>query len=190
MRLERISSNQIKYSISFEELTCKGFLQEEMMKDTFIWDSLFDEMLDEASRIYELDTYGAVSIDIYSLTSKELVLILTIDEDDMKDAPTEGKKKYHPANDQIIIIAFDDIEHCILLAKSLSHRNLGELQSSLFYIKSYYYLTITKTGIRSNTLYGICEEYGNLVNTSIEYLEDYGKKIINNNAIQTLHHYF
>ncbi|MBW8349108.1 adaptor protein MecA [Bacillus sp. IITD106] len=190
MRLERISSNQIKYSISFEELTCKGFLQEEMMKDTFIWDSLFDEMLDEASRIYELDTYGAVSIDIYSLTSKELVLILTIDEDDMKDTPAEGKKKYHPLNDHIIIIAFDDIEHCILLAKSLSQHNLGELQSSLYFFKSNYYLAIIKTCVKSEKLYGICEEYGNLVNTSIEYLEDYGKKIMNHNAIQTMDHYF
>ncbi|MCR2820259.1 adaptor protein MecA [Lederbergia panacisoli] len=190
MRLERISPNQIKYSITFEELTRKGFLQEEMVKDTFIWDSLFDEMLDEASRMYELDTYGAVSIDIYSLTSKELVLILTLDEDDMKETSTESKKKHNFMNDKFIVVTFDDIENCILLAKSLSQHYIETLQSSLFSLKSNYYLIITKEGNRHDNLYAICEEYGDLVHMSIEFLEDYGKSIIQNKAIQTLRHYF
>ncbi|MBS4217285.1 adaptor protein MecA [Bacillus sp. FJAT-49711] len=190
MRLERISPNQIKYSITFEELTRKGFLQEEMVKDTFIWDSLFDEMLDEASRMYELDTYGAVSIDIYSLTSKELVLILTLDEEDIKETSTESKKKHNWINDKFIVVTFDDIENCILLAKSLSHHNIETGQSSLYYLKTNYYLTITKEGIRHETLYAICEEFGDLAQISIELIEDYGRAIIKNNAIQTLHHYF
>lgn len=190
MKLERISTNQIKYSISFEELSCKGFLQEEMVKDTFIWDSLFDEMLDEASRMYELDTYGAVSIDIYSLTSKELVLILTLDEEDMKDTSTDSKKKHHIVDGHMIVVAFDDIEYCILLAKSLSQRNGKSLQSSLFSFKSKYYLSIIKEEIRHDTLYAICEEFGDLANMPIEFLEDYGRIIIKDTALQTLHHYF
>jgi len=147
-------------------------------------------MLDEASRMYELDTYGAVSIDIYSLTSKELVLILTLDEDDMKDTPTEYKKKHNSMNEPFIVVTFDDIDHCILLAKSLSKRNFKKLESSLYFIKSNYYLTITKEGIRHDALYGICEEYGDLVHMSIEFLEDYGRVIIKDKAIQTLDHYF
>ena len=82
MKLERISANKIKYSITFEELTNKGFLQDEILKESFLWDVLFDEMLDEAGRIFELNHFGAVSVEIFSLTSKELVLILTIEEDD------------------------------------------------------------------------------------------------------------
>ncbi|MCJ8006697.1 adaptor protein MecA [Lederbergia wuyishanensis] len=190
MKLERISANQIKYSISFEELSCKGFLQEEMVKDTFIWDSLFDEMLDEASRIYELDTYGAVSIDIYSLTSKELVLILTLDEEDVKDTPTENKKKHHSVNGHVIVAAFDEVENCISMAKRLSNLNAQLLHSSLFFFNSNYFLAINKEGIRQDTLYGICEEYGDLVNMPIVFLEDYGKLLIKDNAIQALNHYF
>ncbi|MBS4176542.1 adaptor protein MecA [Lederbergia citrea] len=190
MKLERISQNQIKYSISFEELSYKGFIQDDLLKESFIWDALFDEMLDEASRMYELEDCGAVSIEIFSLTSKELVLILTLDEEDMIEPSSEDVKKPVKAESENIIVMAADIDHIIMLVKYLIQIKHENILSSLYVLNSNYYLTIEKNGFNQNALYGLCEEYGTIDPISLELLEDYGKPLIEKNALQTLHHYF
>src|SRR4051794_33301068 len=120
MKLERISPNQIKYSISFEELSYKGLIEEEMLKDSFIWDALFDEMLDEANRIYELETCDAVSVEIYSLTPKELILILTLEVDELNQSFTDNHVDHQIQSDNVVVM-FDDIEDCIQFSKRSIH---------------------------------------------------------------------
>lgn len=78
MKLERISQNKIKYSITFEELLDKGLHEEEF--ESFIWYELFDEMVEIAKQKYQCDIPDTISIEIFSLNSSEIVLILTMDE--------------------------------------------------------------------------------------------------------------
>lgn len=191
MRLERLSVNKIKYSITFEELTCKGFMEEEMLKESFLWDALFDEMLDEASRLYKLESYDAVSIEIYSLTSNELILILTLDETELTDSLTMNISEQSSNNVDFVIVEITDFNECIRLVKSIIQLKHENLISSLFTYQTHYHLAIKKVGfINKDALFGICEEYGNISNVSMEVLEEYGKAIINHTAIQTIDHYF
>jgi len=188
MKLERISMNKIKYSITFEELSGRGFIQEEMLDESFVWDELFDEMLDEASKEYQLETYDAVSIEIFSLTSKELVLILTLDEEDIVD---ENEPKLEDCIDQkCLLFRFDDIEGGILLAKALQNLSLGDVMSSLYYFKKGYYLLLDQSCIKNDGLMSLCEEYGVLSTVSPFYIIEYGKLIVKDEAIETLQKYF
>ncbi|WP_062104786.1 adaptor protein MecA [Bacillus niameyensis] len=188
MELERLSSNKIKYSISFEELTFKGFTEDEMLKESEIWDDLFDEMLDEASRVYALEPCEAVAIEIYSMTSKELVLILTLDEDDFNDSAMERPPSLIDNN--FIIVVFENIDDCISFAKKLNTVNRFHSISSLYSFNSHYYFVIAQDGFKQETLLALSEEYGRLSSISLIYLEEYGKRLIDKTAIQTFHSFF
>lgn len=190
MKLERISPNQLRYSITFEELSVRGFIEEEMMKESFIWDELFDEMLDEASKIFELEECESVAIEIFSLTSKELVLILTLEEEDI-DSLEKYKESEDPSSPkEEILFRFADIEDCIALSKILSRLQPDDLESSLFYMKDNYYLVIVMKTINHLGIECICQEYGDSTIITNDYLGEYGKLIIKSQAIPTLRKYF
>ncbi|RST58207.1 hypothetical protein D5F11_018210 [Siminovitchia terrae] len=190
MKLERISSNKIKYSITFEELTNKGFLQDELLRDSFVWDVLFDEMLDEASRIYELNDFGAVSIEIFSLTSRELVLILTLEEEEVwhdtiiKDELPEAEK------DQGLLYRFEEFDHVILLVKRLASLNIDCASSTLFAFRDLYYLKMDGVSIIHDTIESLCSEYGEEAGVSEAYLEEYAVKIIDKKAFPLIDDHF
>ncbi|HEY4552352.1 MAG TPA: adaptor protein MecA [Bacillaceae bacterium] len=185
MRLERISQNKIKYSITFDELADKGFLQEEMVKESFIWDELFDEMLEEASKEYSLQTDGAVSIEIFSLTSKELVLILTLDEADSHGPCSgEGKDRQDRSILNECIFEFDDFDHLVLLAHRL--KNMEQVPSSLFHYRDRYFLILDIRGMKLEGVMSLCLEYGTISPVTQYVLKEYGKTILDANALETL----
>ncbi|MFS0643878.1 adaptor protein MecA [Siminovitchia sp. 179-K 8D1 HS] len=190
MKLERISANKIKYSITFEELTNKGFLQDEILKESFLWDVLFDEMLDEAGRIFELNHFGAVSVEIFSLTSKELVLILTIEDEEGEQIPSITAGKYSHNGDHILLFQFDDFEHVILLSKRLTGSSVPLGNNSLYVLKNKYFVKANADPQYYEHFDSIFSEYGDISIFSDAYLGDYGELIIENEAIHLLQQYF
>lgn len=193
MELERIAPNKIKYSISFEELMEKGFLKEDMLQESFIWDVLFDEMLEQASKEYELDTFGTVSIEIFSLTSKELVLILTLEEEESYPCTEDNSPIF---NNQYIddicyyLFEFEELEHVISFALRLKPMSLPYGNSSLYVWKNKYFLKIDVFFPERESLRCILGEYGHISSITSAYLDDYGKRILKNNAISTFQRYF
>ncbi|WP_144462922.1 adaptor protein MecA [Siminovitchia fortis] len=192
MKLERISSNKIKYSITFEELTKKGFLQDELLRDSFVWDVLFDEMLDEASRIYELNDFGAVSIEIFSLTSRELVLILTLEEEEpWQNSPSPAKDELPKSKSSLgLLYRFEEFDDIILFVKRVASLNKSCDSSSLFAFGDSYYLKIDGVCGLSETIESLCSEYGEKAGLSEAYLEDYGVKIIDKEAFPLIRSHF
>ncbi|MCJ7839438.1 adaptor protein MecA [Lederbergia sp. NSJ-179] len=190
MRLERIALNQIKYSISIDELTIKGFTEEEMLKEPLVWDALFDEMLDEASRIYNLETCEAMSVEIYSMNHNELVLILTLDEEDLIDPKIGIHAPAIILEQDFLIFSFDNIEDCIFLAKRLIEVERFHSIGSLYALKDRYYLVMMKGGMKQEAILALGEEYGERSTVTWAYLEEYGTLIIDKTAIQTLNAHF
>lgn len=190
MKLERISTNKIKYSITFEELTNKGFLQDEILKESFLWDVLFDEMLDEAGRIFEMNHFGAVSVEIFSLTSKELVLILTIEEEEEDRSPSIIAGNYSNSGGRNLLFQFDDFEHVILLSKRLKGSSVPLGKNSLYALKSKYFVKVNANPDHFEYFDSLFSEYGDKSIFSDAYLEDYGVLIIKHDAIYLLQQYF
>ncbi|CAM3973275.1 adaptor protein MecA [Lederbergia lenta] len=190
MKLERISPNQIRYSITFEELKVRGFIQEDIMKESFIWDELFDEMLVEASKIFELEECEAVAIEIFSLTSKELVLILTLDDEEQIVPRIEKVLEEDITEKENFVFSFHDIEHCISLAKAINQLQPELLESSLYAMEDIYYLVIKIETIKYIGIETLCQEFGCSSLLSSIVLNEYGKLISQKQAIATLCKYF
>ncbi len=193
MELERIAPNKIKYSISFEELMEKGLLQEDMLHESFIWDVLFDEMLDQASKEYDLDHFGTVSIEIFSLTSKELVLILTLEEEVIYPCVQSGDpiiKDLYLDDRCYFLFEFADLDDIISFSLRLKTTSLPHGNSSLYKWKNKYFLKIDVFHLEQDSIRSLLSEYGSISQLTAAYLDDYGKRIITRDAIPTLQRYF
>ncbi|WP_158598296.1 adaptor protein MecA [Falsibacillus albus] len=197
MKLERLSTNKIKFSITFDELSDKGFLQDELWKESLIWHELFDEMLEEAKNVYDLEMAGAVSVEIYSLTSKEIVLILTLDalDEDYYEEWSEEDDEYEDEEDaeidedSAVTYIFKSIDAVVLLAQRLS--SSPAFNSSLYCVENDYYLIFEKINDSSlDRIEALSEEYGSLANRTMHYVMEYGKLLIQNQAIQILNTHF
>lgn len=188
MKLERLSPNKIKYSISFEELMGKGFFHEEMLEGSFIWDELFDEMLDEAGRQYELEASGTVSIEIFSLTSKELVLILTLDEEEPRAEGRSLESTLAEDNTGQRAFSFQSIEEVIALARRLRGPRAASDGGAL-YVYDNQYVMLFSDRISIGAI-GLCEEYGSKCEETPAFIEEYGEKLIESNSIEILNRHF
>jgi adapter protein MecA 1/2 len=185
MKLERLSPNKIKYSITFEELQKRGFLAEEL--ESFIWYDLFDEMVEVAREEYQLEASDTISVEIYSLNSKEIVLILTMDEvyDDY-----EEKWESHSEATEVLgkdfLYSFDTIDDLIELAFCMDNLNV-HLNSKLYQFEEKYYAVIQS---ESEYIHSIFEEFGTPAHTFIHMVEEYGSCLIEEKAMDTLLVYF
>ena len=181
MKLERLSRNKIKYSITFEELSDKGFLTDEF--ESFIWYDLFDEMVEIAKKEYQCEITDTISIEIFSLSSMEIVLILTMDEKSMNEE--QSTNHLIPTFIPDSVFCFESIEDVIQLAQCFENLQI-RMNSKLMVFEDQYYLKIPNT----KAVNVLCEEYGIESTMSIEMVEEYGMVIIENNALPVLLSYF
>ncbi|MFB7301514.1 adaptor protein MecA [Heyndrickxia sporothermodurans] len=181
MKLERISQNKIKYSITFEELLDKGLHEEEF--ESFIWYELFDEMVEIAKQKYQCDIPDTISIEIFSLNSSEIVLILTMDELSLQEE--NQLKPFLSTKSCYSIFIFESIEDVITLAFYLENLQL-QANSKLILFEDQYFLILPF----QQPVSIICEEFGEKTNLSVYMLEEYGTTIIDHDALQILANYF
>lgn len=179
MKLERLAGNKIKYYITFEELSNKGFLEEEF--ESYIWYDLFDEMVEIAKEKYKCDIPDTISIEIFSLNSKEIVLILTMEEMTQLEEDTVQLKNL----ENEVIYCFESIEEIIRLSYCLMNLQI-KTASKLYLFEDLYYLSLPN----KRNITALCEEYGLTSSISQYILEDYGNIIINKNALEQLTTYF
>ncbi|MGE8204357.1 adaptor protein MecA [Heyndrickxia sp. NPDC080065] len=181
MKLERLARNKIKYSISFEELSAKGFLEGEI--ESFIWYDLFDEMVEIAQEEYHCEIPDTISIEIFSLNSKEIVLILTMDEISQQEEIIQNQLIHSHIKESIY--CFESIENVIALANRLNNLSISTNSKLIVFEDQYFLVLPTKQPINV-----LCEEFGDVSSLSVYMLEEYGNIIIEQNALGILTGYF
>ncbi|MGM0751289.1 MAG: adaptor protein MecA [Bacillota bacterium] len=194
MKLERISDNKIKFSISVEELEQKGLFEQDQWKDSYMWHDLFEDMLDEVQGKFGIETQMEITVEIESFDDQEICMILTLEsEDDFSDWEEEnGIMK--SVNDHDVLVYFDDFEDVLNLLKrinELSKVNNRLVQLSIYYYENNYYLLIENLlECDSIILEAICAEYGQYSNISKYILMEYGRAVLLKDSIDKILFYF
>jgi len=166
MKIEKLSEHQIKYSISFDE-----FDQSNLYDDPY-WDEFIAAILEEACSIFQMDQCEKISIEIYSLTEQELILLLTKDH-----------KEFDAKHS--IVYSFVDIEDGISLAKRVRTTNV---RNDLYNMDGYYYLLLDE--LADPIMRSICHEFGSKTKLTTHFLSEYGKPILTFDALNRLNHIF
>ena len=194
MKLERISDNKIKFSISVEELEQKGLFEQDQWKDSYMWHDLFEDMLDEVQGKFGIETQMEITVEIESFDDHEICMILTLEsEDDFSDWE-EGTELMKSMNDHDVLVYFDDFEDLIALLKRINQ--MGNVNNSLFqcsiyfYEKKYYILIENLLEGDSFILEAICAEYGRQTTITKYILMEYGRAVLMRDSIEKILFYF
>lgn len=192
MRFERLTANKIKIFLTSDDLFDRGLSKDDLWKDSIKWDQLFQDMLKEASEEFNFDFQGAIAIEIFSIQSQGMIMIITVEE------LGEGEEVYHDGflemkvkveGSSIILYEFESIEDIIALSKRFSQMKI--FGGRLYSYNNYYYLLMENFPPNDiDRMIAVLSEYGNVSILSPYVLEEYGVKIVNNNAVDTISQFF
>jgi len=193
MRLERLTYNKIKIFLTTDDLSDRGLSKEDVWKDSMKWNQLFHDMLEEASDLFGLEILGTVAVEIFSLQAQGMVMIVTVDEHDEQDEVSfddEGfiEMQVTMEGREIILFEFANIEDVIQLSKRLWDAGIGG--GSLYFLNDTYYLSMSGLQPDTDKTVSLLAEYGNPSIFSIHRLIEYGREIIDENAVDTIVYYF
>lgn len=193
MRLERLNENKIKIFLTLDDLFDRGLTNEDLWKDSLKWHQLFHDMLEEASETFDVPIHGSVGVEIFSMQAQGMVMIVTMEEKEDEDdyeydenfidmqVTLEGKVE--------ILFEINDFEYVIQLAKRLA--TIGFSGGSLYSYKNEYYFLVDNICPEVQTqITAIMSEYGIPSYISIYYIQEYGKIILEENAVYQIVKYF
>lgn len=192
MRLERLNYNKIKIFLTLDDLNDRGLTKEDVWKDSLKWHQLFHEMLEEASEEFGVDIQGSVAVEIFSMQSQGMVMIVTMeeqmdDEELLEDGFIEMQVTVEGSED--ILFEFQDFEDVIQMATELNRVQIEE--GSLYCYKAKYYYHVTDIAAEDiHRVIAILAEYGDSAFTSIHVIQEYGKVLIESQAVKELVKYF
>jgi adapter protein MecA 1/2 len=192
MRLERLNYNKIKIFLTLDDLNDRGLTKEDVWKDSLKWHQLFHEMLEEASEEFGVDIQGSVAVEIFSMQSQGMVMIVTMeeqmdDEELLEDGFIEMQVTVEGSED--ILFEFQDFEDVIQMAAELNRVQIEE--GSLYCYKEKYYYHVTDIAAEDiHRVIAILAEYGDSAFTSIHVIQEYGKVLIESQAVKELVKYF
>ncbi|MDP4083906.1 MAG: genetic competence negative regulator [Bacillota bacterium] len=192
MRLERLTTNKIKIFLTSDDLFERGLSKEDIWKDSLKWHQLFHDMLEEASEEFDVDIQGSVAVEVFSLQAQGMIMIITVDEvTDEEELLYDGfiEMQVRVEGSESLLYEFECFDDVIDLSKRLLLVNI--LGGSLFSMNNRYYLLLNDLDTPNiEKTASILSEYGEASIISSYFLAEYGKIIMENNAVETLLHYF
>jgi adapter protein MecA 1/2 len=192
MRLERLTANKIKIFLTSDDLFERGLSKEDIWKDSIKWNQLFHDLLEEASEEFDVDIQGSVAVEIFSLQAQGMIMIITMDEsveeeEILYDGFIEMQVRVEGCED--LLYEFENFEDIISLCKRFYALNI--YGGTLYALNNRYYVLFSKLDtINNEKAASLLAEYGNASILSSYVLDEYGKKIINQNAVETITQFF
>lgn len=190
MRLERLSSNQFKIFLTFDDLIERGLTKENLWKDLPKMQALFHDMMYEASDELGFELEGILLVQVHVLQAQGMLIIVTkneLEEDD--ESYVEMKVTLDESSE--LIFLFDCFDDVIPLSKALLQ--LGIHGGSLAYYDNHYYMQLSEEDVEKQDredIIAILSEFASpSIITSYRLLE-YGKIIMEDHAIERVTKYF
>ena len=208
MRIERISDNKIRVTISINDLEERNIDLTALNYNSPAAQELFWDMMEQAEVEFGFDASDSQLVIEASPDSDEgfIVTITRVSEDGdfesiekyiknkYRSKDLKGKKKSRKVYSSIMIYSFSSFEDLCSLSKRILPLYTGE--SSLYKYKNTYYIILTRGNLSSanmKTLEILISDYGRKVlNISFYdgFLNEHGIKIAEGNALTMLNNFF
>jgi len=206
MRIEKVNENVLKVTITLNDLEERNIDLGSLNYNSPAAQELFWDMMERAEEEYGFASNDSQLIFEASPENEEgfVVTITKIDSDGefesiqkyikskYKNSDLRQKKKKSKVCSALKIYCFNSIDDLCKLSKQIIPFYKGE--STVTKYKNCYYLLLTGSSASSSKSLGILlDEYATQVtNTSFfeGYLNEYGEKIIEDNALETLNSFF
>lgn len=197
MRVERLNQDKIRIFLTFDDLTERGIEKDDMWRDIPKVHELFNDMMDHAHDEVGFTVNGPVAVEVFSLPAQGMVVIVTrgkteahSDADDLDyDDIYEMQVTLEESDD--IVYVFHDFDHLIELA----HRIQGKAPygGSAYAYRDRYYLVFEDVDMERSEyddFIAVLSEYGEASTLTKYVLQEYGKSIVEKEAVDVLCRYF
>ncbi|QOY34178.1 adaptor protein MecA [Anaerobacillus isosaccharinicus] len=219
MEIERLNESTIKFYITYRDIENRGFDREEIWYNRERGEELFFEMINEANDKENFELEGPLWIQVQAL-DKGLEIIVTrgqiTDGNVRLEIPVSNEQINIPVDENIVdmlddnfvkskhrdrdddeqelldlVIGFDDFEDIISLSH---HMDVRGFKNGLYHFENRYYLFVMFTDEfaedeQDNILSQILE-FGYESEISIHRIQEYGKEVIGEEALQGLRQMF
>jgi len=195
--MERLSQDKIRIFLTFDDLTERGIQKEDMWREIPKVHELFSEMMDQAYNELGFDASGPLAVEVFAMPAQGMVVIVTRGklERDAESVVEDEEEVYELEvtleQSEAIIYRFKDIEDAIGAAKTLAGRLTED--GKLYRYQNQWVLVFDPAGLESSSyhaLIAVLAEYGEATSITPAVLEEYGKLIIESDAIKVLAEHF
>ncbi len=202
MKIERLSSDKIRIFLTFDDLLERGIQKEDMWREPPKLHELFSEMMDQAYTELGFEAIGPLAVEVFAMPAQGMVVIVTrgrsnghadgrlTEEDELEEEIYEMEVTMELSD--IIMYAFRDFEDIISVCKQLQSSKLTE-GGRLYSYNSKWILALEPAQIdasRHNAVVALLAEYGEATSVTYAMLEEYGKLIMAEDAIEQICSHF
>lgn len=194
MKLVRLNYNKLKIFLTFDDLFEYGITVEDLKNDCLKVHSIIQRMVESACDEINFQMKGAIEIEIYSLHAQGLIMIITRDEDFFRFYDDDDDEIYDlklfMEEQQQILYEFGDFEDIISLCKILERKSFS-ISSSIYHYNDLYFLHLENVNAHEyESVISVAAEYGVASTITIYRINEYGKILIENKAIEEINEYF
>lgn len=192
MRVERVSNEEFKIFLTFDDLIDRGFTKDDIWQDLQSVKSLFSDMMHEASTELGLELEGVLLVQVHLMQAQGMHVFVTQkseEEDDWFDDFIEMKVTLDESEE--LIFMFEEFEDFIQASKYLDRKNIKS--GKLYFKNEKFYYTLAQTEFDEadrESVIAILAEFANPSILTQHRLEAYGKVIMDTDAIAKAMHYF
>lgn len=196
MKIERLSSDKIRIFLTFDDLSERGIQKEDMWQEIPKVHELFTEMMDQAYNELGFDATGPLAVEVFALPAQGMVVIVTrgkydhhqysqLGEDELPEEVYEMEVTLEQSDS--IVYAFNDFEVLIEAAHVLQ-RHITEA-GRLYHYRDKWVLYMDPEEIDANqlpSLIAVLAEFGEAASYTEAVLDEYGKVVIAENAVDVI----
>jgi adapter protein MecA 1/2 len=200
MKIERLSQDKIRIFLTFDDLTERGIQKDDMWREIPKVHELFSEMMDQAYTELGFDPSGPLAVEVFALPAQGMVVIVTRGKMDLHSYSNdsfedEAEEVYEmevtmEQSDEITY-AFRDFEDLLRVAKIINPLLING--GTLYAYKERYVLRLEPIDMEEQkymALIAVLSEYGEATSVTDAVLDEYGKKIISDDAVKVLCRHF
>ncbi len=196
VRLERLDINKFKAFLTFDDMNERGITKEDLWQDVPKVHDLFRDMMMEADDELGFKIDGPIAVEVFAMPAQGMVIIVTkgdVDEEFDLDAFEEGYIEMQVTLDESedILYEFKEFEDVIQLSGRLF--DFGVIGGALYLFENRYYLQFEEFDINhlnEEAFIALLSEYGNSSTASIYRIREYGKELIEFEAVYKLYRIF
>lgn len=185
MRIERISANQFSIYLTFEDLIERGFTKEDLWHDASSIESLFSDMMYEASSELNFELEGVLLVQVHLMQAQGMHVFVTQQHEDNDEDYIEMKVTLDKSHE--LIFSFKEFEHVIQVSSYL--HSLSITGGQVFYLNDCYYMLLDENdleGKNKEDIIAIMAEFSQPTIITSYRLREYGKHIYLSNAVKNI----
>jgi len=198
MRVERIARDKVRIFISYDDLEERGIDRDEIWHNGKKVQDLFWDMMETAYMEVGFDIAGPISVEAFTMPTEGVVVIVTRipsmpgpghDDGDYGDEEETYFERDHGFSSRStpthMVMAFRDLDDLLAACKTLRQY---PVHTALYHYEGAYQLVI-HGDLRPDQweeVFSILAEYGEMSRVTSWMLEEYGKVIFADHAVEQL----